>query len=168
MNSVQIHLALTHVPVVLSIVGLVMLAISFRINNNMLTKISYTFLFVAGLAALPVYFSGEGAEDVVEKLPGVSEAIIEEHEDIAKIAMISIAVCGLTALAALLAARFKIAGGGIKIGVLLLALVSGGLMFQTAHLGGQIRHSEIRSDVAVQSENGKGEKQNAQWEKDDD
>jgi uncharacterized membrane protein len=171
MNSVQLHLALTHVPVILSFVGLIMLLVSFFIKNTTLTKTSYIVLLVAGVAALPVYLSGEGTEEAIENLPGVSGAIIESHEDVAKLAMISIAAAGLLALAGLFSFRWQAATRAVKIIVLLLAVTSGGLMAQTAHLGGQIRHTEIRSGAAVQTENEagseKGNNGNNQQENDD-
>ena len=70
--------------------------------------------------------------------------------------MISIAAAGLLAFAALFSFRGQIAARVFKIVVLLLAITSGGLMAQTAHLGGQIRHTEIRSSVALQNSNENG------------
>ena len=164
MNSVQLHLALTHVPVILSLAGLIMLAVTFFIKNPTVTKTSYILLLVAGIAALPVYFTGEGTEEAIENLPGVSESVIEKHEEVAKLAMIAIAAAGLLALSALFSSRWQPAARVFKVVVLLLALTSGGLMAQTAHLGGQIRHSEIRSGLALQ----KGNENNQQQEKDND
>lgn len=146
------HLALTHVPVLLSLVGLIMLFISFLLKNAVLVKTSYILLFLAGLIALPVYFSGEGAEEAVEKLPGASEAIIERHEEVAKWSMISIAVAGLLALFAYFMSKQLMVARLLKGTVLAFALLSGGLMMLTAHLGGQIRHSEIRGPLSVQTE----------------
>ena len=172
MNSVQMHLALTHVPVILSLVGLIMLAVAFFVKKSTLTKTSYMLILFAGITAIPVFFTGEGTEEAIENLPGVSEAVIERHEDVAKLAMITIAVAGLTALAALFAFRWQIATRVFKVVVLLLAIASGGLMAQTAHLGGQIRHTEIRNSVAFQNgnENGGQNEGNAgkQQEEDDD
>jgi uncharacterized membrane protein len=153
MNSVQVHLALTHVPVVLSLVGIMMLAVAFFMKHPTITKTSYILIVIAGIAAIPVFLSGEGSEEAVENLPGVSEAIIERHEDVAKLAMISIAVAGLAALAALLSFGKRIAARVFRVVVLLSTIISGALMIQTAHLGGQIRHTEIRSGVALQNGN---------------
>ena len=171
MNSVQMHLALTHVPVILSFVGLIMLTLAFFIKNSIITKTSYVLLLVAGIAAIPVFFTGEGTEEAIENLPGVSEAIIERHEDVAKLVMIAITVAGLAALVALFSFRWQIAARVFKVVILLLAITSGGLMAQTAHLGGQIRHTEIRNGVALNNgtENGGENEGNAgQQEKDDD
>ena len=153
MNSVEMHLALTHVPVILSLVGLVILIVAILKRNRTLTKTSYIIILIAGVAALPVFFSGEGAEEAVEHLPGISEAIIERHEEVAKLAMIAIAATGALSLAALFFLRWVVASHILKATVLLLAVTSGGLMAQTAHLGGQIRHSEIRSTVVAQDTN---------------
>ena len=153
MNTVQLHLALTHVPVILSLVGLIMLIVAFFVKNTTLTKISYMLILTAGIAAMPVFFSGEGAEEAVENLPGISDAVIEKHEEVAKLAMISIAAAGLLALAALIMVRWSRI---LKIFVLMVAIISGGLMVQTAHLGGQIRHTEIRNGFALQNESAGG------------
>ncbi|RYF87517.1 MAG: hypothetical protein EON98_00090 [Chitinophagaceae bacterium] len=172
MNSVQMHLALTHVPVILSLVGLTMLLVAFFIKNTALTKTSYFIILVAGVAALPVFFSGEGTEEAVENLAGISETVIERHEEVAKFAMISIAVAGIMALAALFTFQYKVAARVFKIVLLLLAVISGGLMAQTAHLGGQIRHTEIKSEAAFQNGNedkaGNKSSGNHQLEKDGD
>ena len=156
MNSVQMHLALTHVPVILSLVGLIMLIVAFFIKNAILTKTSYILILVAGIAAIPVFFSGEGTEEAIENLPGVSEAVIERHEEVAKLAMISITAASLFALTALFSFRWQIPSRLFKMAVLLLAITSGGLMAQTAHLGGQIRHNEIGNGIAVQNGNEAG------------
>ena len=153
MNTVQLHLALTHVPVILSLVGMIMLIVAFFVKNTTLTKISYMLILTAGIAAMPVFFSGEGAEEAVENLPGISDAVIEKHEEVAKLAMISIAAAGLLALAALIMVRWSRI---LKIFVLMVAIISGGLMVQTAHLGGQIRHTEIRNGFALQNESAGG------------
>lgn len=169
MNSVQLHLALTHVPVILSFVGLIMLIVAFFIKSTTLTRTSYIVLLIAGVAALPVYFSGEGTEEAIENLPGVSESIIEEHEEVAKLAMISIAAAGLVSLTALFSSKWQSPARILKIVVLVIAIISGGLMAQTAHLGGQVRHTEIRNGLALQnSESGSGNEIDQQQDKDED
>ena len=169
MNSAQLHLALTHVPVLLSITGLIMLTVSFFIKNKTLTKTSYIIIAVAGILAVPVYLSGEETEEAVENLPGVSEGIISRHAEIAMWAMISIAVAGITALVAFFSFRWPAFAKVSKLMVLIFSLATGALMVQTAHLGGQIRHTEIRSGATAQSSTG-GEQNNAaqKGEKDDD
>ena len=148
MNQSQIHLALTHMPVILSLTGLVILIVSLVRNNPTVTKISFYILIAAGLFALPVFFTGEGAEETVEHLPGISDAIIEDHETIAKISLIIVLATALLAAAGLIRIAMKPMMNVVKYVVLLLSVVSTGLMLRTAHLGGQIRHTEIRATLA--------------------
>jgi uncharacterized membrane protein len=169
MNSAQMHLALTHVPVLLSLVGLAMLIVAWLKKNTTLTKTSYILILIAGVVAVPVFFTGEGAEETVEHSSGVSEGIIERHADMARLAMISIAATGVLALAAWLSFKWHLATRVLKPLVLVVAVISAGLMIQTAHLGGQIRHTEIRNGVAVQDEKkGVGEGQTGGYNGQDD
>lgn len=154
MNASQIHLALTHLPVILSLVGMIALAISFKKNNLPVRNTALYILLFAGIAALPVFFTGEGAEEIVEDFPGVSESLIAKHEAYASIALTAILTAAVLALAGLvkfLPARFA---KSIAVAVLIVSLISSGLLAQTAHLGGQIRHTEIRSGSMQQGENG--------------
>jgi uncharacterized membrane protein len=160
MNSAQMHLALTHVPVLLSITGLIMLVVSFIIKSKTLTRTSYVIISMAGIAAIPVYLTGEETEEVVEHLPGVSEAIISRHEEVAIWAMISIVAAGIMSLFALFSVKWPAIERVSKVLALLFTLVTGGLMAQTAHLGGQIRHSEIRNGATTQG-GSDGENENA-------
>jgi uncharacterized membrane protein len=175
MNSSQIHLALTHVPVILSLIGLTILIIALVRKNDTLTKTSFYILLTAGLFALPVYFTGEGAEEVVEDLPGVSEGIIGKHEQFASVSLTIILICGALSLAALFLYKSFSVARVMKYVVLLFAFASAVTMARTAHLGGQIRHTEIQSTVMATSneqengENAKQEKGSTQNEgKDDD
>jgi uncharacterized membrane protein len=151
MNSAQMHLALTHVPVLLSIAGLIILAVALLLKNTTLTKTSYSVILVAGIGAVAVYLTGEGAEEAVEHLPGVSEAIISKHEEVAQWALISVIATGVMALIGFFSFKWYAISRTSKILVLLLSMASGGLMAQTAHLGGQIRHTEMRNSTTAQN-----------------
>jgi uncharacterized membrane protein len=126
-----------------------------------------TILVVTAFAAIPVYLTGEPAEEVVEHLPGVSEQIIELHEDSALSSLVLAIVTGTFALVALFARRFsseKIAAAGAYI-TLILSLAAGAAMAYTANLGGQIRHTEIRQ---VQSGTAGTEQESKKKTNDDD
>lgn len=154
MNASQIHLALTHVPVVLSLVGLVVLVVSLLRKNDTLTKTAYYVFLFAGLFAIPVFFTGEGAEEVVEDIQGISEPVIEKHEGLASIALAALLAGGAFSLAGLLFYKKASFSRIIKPVLLVVALAAAGFMVQTAHLGGQIRHTEIRPGFSGQMESG--------------
>lgn len=159
MNAAQIHLALNHAPLFLSITGGILLLTGMFRKNELLRNISLFMLIAAAVFTAPVFLTGEGTEELVEHLPGVNEDAIERHEEMAKISMIIIAVTGVIALGALLL-RKKERLAKMLFGIsLVLSLASFGTMAQTAHLGGLIRHAELQNG-AVPAENEK--------EKDDD
>lgn len=107
--------------------------------------VSLAALVLVALVALPVYFTGDAIEDRVEKLPGVSEAVIDRHKDAAGVALAGAEVLGAIGVAGLvLVVRLAMPGWFIP-ATLALTIVGGGLMAWTANVGGQIRHTEIRA-----------------------
>lgn len=148
MDAVYFHLALNHFPVIASIFGLIILGYGALRRCDPLTNTGLVIMIVTGLVAIPVYLTGEPAEEVVEGLPGVIESLIESHEDFAKFALASAIVSGTVALVALLyswARSESKAGRSLVWAALVLAAVTVGTMGWTAKLGGVIRHTEIRA-----------------------
>ncbi|HEX5386779.1 MAG TPA: DUF2231 domain-containing protein [Gemmatimonadales bacterium] len=150
MNLVHVHLMLTHVPVLGVLFGTLVLLAAVPRRNDTLRRTALVVFVIAGIAAWATYLTGEPAEHAVEHVPGISEAIIDRHEDAALVATIGATILGLIALAGLVLYR---AGRAIANGFAGLSLVAGiavtALMIWTANLGGQIRHPEIRSGAQV-------------------
>jgi hypothetical protein len=146
-SPAQVHLALNHLPVVGALLASVVLVLGALVRNAPLRHFGLGLLVFAMVAALPVYFSGEPAEERIEHLPGVSEQTIEHHEDAALTALIAILVGGSIAGAALLTAAMR--RDKAAQALFALALVSSvsatALLARAAHLGGQIRHDELRT-----------------------
>lgn len=168
MNASQIHLALNHVPLFFSLIGGIILLFGFFKKNDSIKILSLYLIIVAALFTIPVYLTGEGAEELVEKLPGVSGGLIEEHEEIAKIGLIIIIISGITALGTLIVKKKE---SLLKTGFMLcavLSFVSFGFMAQTSHTGGQIRHTEIRNGATSLNNQGDetSEKEEDEKEKD--
>ncbi len=146
MNLAHVHLLLNHIPVMGITFGVLLLLLAFARRSEELKKVGLGVFVVTGALAVPTYFTGEPAEKVVERLPGVSSQIIERHEGAALIALIAASVVGALALAALLYFRApKTLPAWAALSALVLSLVVGGLMARAANFGGMIRHSEIRS-----------------------
>lgn len=150
MNSAHWHLILTHVPVVGMVLATLLLAAAWRIPNDAVKRLALGVVVAMALLALPTYFTGERAEDVVERLPGVSASAIDLHEDAAGYALAAIGVAGIVALAGLaLSARVSGLLGRFVAGTLVLAVLSAGVLAWTANLGGRIRHPEVQSKLLV-------------------
>ncbi len=110
--------------------------------------VSLAALVLVALVALPVYFTGDAIEDRVEKLPGVSEAVIDRHKDAAGVALAGAEVLGAIGVAGLVLVVRRALPGWFIPATLALTIVGGGLMAWTANVGGQIRHTEIRAGGA--------------------
>ena len=80
--------------------------------------------------------TGEPAEEVIEHLPGVSKATIEEHEDAATFAFAGVLAVGVAALGGLVFHwRAKPAPNWIVVVVLVLSVIVFAMMIRTANLG---------------------------------
>jgi uncharacterized membrane protein len=148
MSIVHLHLLLNHVPVIGALFGGLLLAFALLRRSNELVKAAFVIFTVLGGLAVIVFLTGGPTEEIVEKLPGFSESIAERHEDIALIATIMMAAFGALTLLALWMYRRRVLPRGVVVTALVIAIGVNGVMGYTANLGGQIRHTEIRSGGA--------------------
>ncbi|MBE2229470.1 MAG: hypothetical protein IAE96_02360 [Chitinophagaceae bacterium] len=148
MNAAQIHLALNHVPLFLSLIGGLVLILGIFRKNNAFITLSLFMLIAGALFTAPVFLTGEGTEELVEKAAGVNEAAIESHEDMAQISLIGIILTGVFALAGYVLRNRQSIYKGILTLTVLFSLASFVTMAQTAHLGGLIRHTELQTGQA--------------------
>jgi hypothetical protein len=89
MNWAHVHLLLNHVPVIGVAFGFFLLLLGVVRKSDELKRASLVVFVVVGALAVPTYLTGEPAEKIVRDLPGVSRALIEQHEDAAMFALIS-------------------------------------------------------------------------------
>ena len=144
MNWAHVHLVVNHVPAVLLVVALGLLATTARWKSDSLGIASLILLIGAAVVAGGAYLTGEPAEDVVQNLPGVSKPAIEEHEEAAEAAAVATALAGLLAAAGLVArVRLRTPSQWLMIVTVVAALAAAILMVRAANLGGYIRHPEI-------------------------
>jgi uncharacterized membrane protein len=153
MDLTHIHLLLNHAPVAALAFGLLVLAIGLFRHSQPLRLWAMALFVMGSVLVLPVYFTGEHAEEAVEKLPGVSESIIEMHEESATSSLVGLVSLGVVSAGALLLyASRKITPSVLSSAVLALAIAASALTVRTAYLGGQIRHTEIRDGAVPASE----------------
>lgn len=145
MSLAHVHLALNHVPVMGVLFAGVLLAIGVVRANPPLQRLALGFLLAFALTAVPVYLTGQSAEHLAERLPGVSEAAIDRHEDAARLSLIAVEVLGAGALLGLAAFRRASIPRAFALGLLGLTLATTGLFGWTGYVGGEIRHPEIRA-----------------------
>lgn len=148
MSPVHIHLMLNHIPVIGMILALFLFAVAAVKRSDELVKVILALFILLAVVSIPVYLTGEPAEDAVEHLPGVSRDIIHEHEDAAAFALASVDVLGVASLVGLFLFRRSALPQWFVAVILVLSLVTSAIMVRTGNLGGQVRHSEIRSGSA--------------------
>jgi peptidoglycan/LPS O-acetylase OafA/YrhL len=169
MNTTHLHLLLNHFPIIGTLIGtgLLLWAIIKKQDNGKL--ISSALLILMALIAIPVYLTGEPAEESVEKLAGVSETMIELHEDAATIAMWLMGIAALFAFAAIVAQlRKHKSAKQLFLGTFIFSAICFAAMARTGYYGGQIRHTEIRSDASAGQQNEKETQKKNELKKDDD
>lgn len=167
MDLLYLHLVLNHFPVIGTFIGIALLILGFVSRSDAVKRASLAVLIGMALMTVPVYLTGEPAEERVENAAGVSKPLMEEHEDAAGLAFAAMGVAGFVALASLLIAfrAPKYANFGFA-AALVVSLAAFGLVARTASLGGQIRHAEIR--VGTGQTNTETETKQKEREKDDD
>jgi hypothetical protein len=153
MNTAHLHLILNHIPVVGTFISLGLFGFALWKRSEESKGTALGLLVITAILAVPAFLTGEPAEGVVKALPGVSQAIIEQHEEAAHGAFIALCILGGVALAGLFwFRRGRLVPLWFSSVVLAGSLLVGGWMAWTANLGGQIRHSEIRSGGQAQAD----------------
>src|SRR3984885_121930 len=146
MDLAHIHLLLNHFPVIGIIIGGGLFLLSLITNSDDLKRASLVVLLGIALISIPTYMSGNGAQDGIKSLPGVSKSLIEAHEGAALVAMAFMLVTGAFAWLGLWQFRrlARIPNWNLAL-ILVLVVVTFGLMARASNLGGEIRHAEIRA-----------------------
>lgn len=159
MNQTHIHLIITHLPIFGSILGAFALIHGIWTKNNMTLIAAYNVLIISALGAGIAYGTGEGAEETVEHIQGISKSMIEEHAESALFSLISLIIVGLASLVGLfITFRNSVLTKLFALITLFLTLAAFGIIARTGYLGGQIRHTEIgKNAVSPIDKAGNGE-----------
>ena len=151
MTPAHLHLIFNHYPLVLALVAVVLLALAQRPERTQLLKAGLWVAIFATLTVLPTYFSGEGAEELVEDMPHVSHSLIHEHEEMAEKALIAFLAMGGLAVAALVRLHKGFGAALLPAHLTLVALlVCLALVALTANLGGKVSHPEMRDGAKTE------------------
>jgi hypothetical protein len=144
MNAAYIHITLNTIPVILNVTGLLILLAGLFRKNVAVVNTALAILLASAITGVPVYYSGEEAEHIVEKLEGVNAAAIEPHEEAAKFAYIAAVIQAVVVIAALVISIRRGLTGWIMIVVVVVGLWSTSVVLRTAYLGGKIHHPETQ------------------------
>ncbi|MEO9257947.1 MAG: hypothetical protein ABI207_06170 [Crocinitomicaceae bacterium] len=152
MNGAHIHLLVNHMPIILPIVGVIILVTGLISKSEAVKRTAFMIFILGAISAIFAMNSGEGAEDIAEKLSGVTKKFIHTHEESAETFAILLYILGGLSLLGLWASfKQKSFSKIIIIITLVFAFVVLYFAKQTGTTGGEIRHTEIRNENAIQT-----------------
>ncbi|MCB9261328.1 MAG: hypothetical protein H6607_02975 [Flavobacteriales bacterium] len=163
MNGAHWHLVVNHLPIIFPMVGVIVMITGFVSKSEAVKRTAFMIFILGAFAAIAAMTTGEGAEEVVEEINGVSKHFIETHEETAEtFAFLSYILGGISLLGLWASIKQKSFSSIVSIATLVFAFIALFFAKQTGTTGGEIRHTEIRNG----NNNSASEQHNA--EKDDD
>jgi uncharacterized membrane protein len=146
MDATHIHLILTHFPIVGTMIGIGILAYGQFSKNDEIKKVALVIFVLMAILTIPVFLTGEEAEETVEHIAGVSEQLIENHEELAEKAIWLMGLLGILSLINFFAIVKKLSfAKTISLITLIVSLGTFVHFVKVGSTGGEIRHSEIRT-----------------------
>ena len=149
-NWAHVHLMINHIPVI-GLMGILLLLLYAVFRRSEEVKlVSYGALLLIAVMTIVVFVTGQAAEDMAKKIPGVTENDIGRHEEAAGLSLTGIELSGTLALVGLILRRRR---GSLPkwnvIAVFVVTIISTLIVLYTANLGGEIRHTEIRGPGSI-------------------
>lgn len=152
MNPLHVHLLINHLPVFGTLLGIVVLMLALWRRSEQIESVAYFLFIISSLGAVISYLTGEGAEEAVEHIQGISKTAIERHEDFAIYPLLTLILLGVVSVVGIILIQEKSRlVGKIRSVLLILAVISFVLIAWAGYLGGQIRHTELQKGNQDQS-----------------
>lgn len=145
MNYAHWHIMLNHFPIIGMLFNVILWLVAVRTNQPMLYRTALGWFIGLAILTIPVYVTGQNGHEILHGLPGVTHDVIDIHEQWGTYTLVASLTTGILALIGLI--QFRRANQLPPLSkalILLLSLMTAGIAFYTGHLGGQIRHTEIR------------------------
>ena len=159
MDLTHLHLLITHLPIMGSILGAIVLIQGVWSNSSQTKIAAYSLFILSSIGGGIAYLTGEAAEETVERIQGVADTVIEQHEEFAIVSLVALLVLGAASLLGIFLEANKAAiSRKYALGLMFLAVINFGLVAWTGYQGGQIRHTEITNITAsIAPQNGEQE-----------
>jgi hypothetical protein len=146
MNGAHLHLIVTHLPVLGTAFGTLLLGFGLFRGSRVIQQLALGVLVLAGVTAGAAYLTGEGAEEVIERALGARKPYLDRHEEAGLVGLVAAGIAGGMALVVLVSGwRGRPLSKGLALLNFVLAVAASGTLAWVANLGGQIGHPEIRS-----------------------
>lgn len=147
MNDAHLHMLVNHFPIVGTILGLLVLIGGLFYKNMPIKNTAYFLFLIAAVFAVFSMATGDGAEELVEDMPNIGHKIIHEHEELAEKFAIILYLLGLVSIIGLVTnIRKHPKALFFSYSVVVIAIVAVFFSTKVGTSGGEIRHTEIRTD----------------------
>ena len=161
MNNAHLHLVVNHLPIIFPFVGIIILLIGVFTKSEVSKRNAYLIFILGAIASIAAMATGEGAEEGVENISGVSESLIKTHEEAAELfAGFSYLLGGISLIGLLSSFKNFTFSKFFPFLTLIVAVTAIYFAQKAGNTGGEIRHTEIRNGATVQNgdqaENGGG------------
>ncbi len=146
MNLPHLHLLLNHLPIITPIIGLLVLILGFFFKSTIIKRTALFIFILGSLFTFPAFNTGEGAEEGVENISGISEDLIKIHEEHAETFSVFAYLLGaFSTLGIWISWKQKTYTDAFNYLVIAFSLVTLYFGAKTGTSGGEIRHTEIRT-----------------------
>jgi membrane protein YqaA with SNARE-associated domain len=153
MNAPYIHLIFSHLPVTGVPISLMIFLIAYIKRSHQIFIAGCWVLLIVSLGAVPTYWAGEPAEEIVKHLPHFNEQVFERHEAWGQYALMSTLLSGFLALVCLFYDSFrKTIIKPLIVATIVWVTVNAAILLMTANYGGKVNHQEIRSGAVTYQE----------------
>lgn len=152
MNGAYFHLVINHFPIVGMILGTLLLIAGLIFKDRGVNLSATGTIAFSVLTAFMAYMSGDAAEDLAKTIPGITESLINAHEDSASIGMYMAVPAGImAALAFYSILKNEKSARYLIIITLVLSLFASAAMGYAGKTGGAIRHTEFEKTLSGSS-----------------
>lgn len=154
MNEIHLHLLTNHLPIVGILIATPILLVGLILKKKDVVSTGIFTMLFSGIGAYIAHVTGEKAEHIAEDIPGITESLIEHHEEASQpffLLMLAIAVISLLAIFIKKSKPqlFSYASYFLAIAGIVACVLS----YEAGKSGGEIRHEEIREGYILPSVN---------------
>ena len=147
MNEAHLHMVVNHFPIIGTILAIGILIAGLLSKNRSIINTSYVLFVIGAIFGILSMNTGEGAEELVEDMPGIGWKVIHEHEELAEKMALLLDFLGVLSLVGFYFQYKKNAKEKlVSYIILLIGIASLFVIQKVGTSGGEIRHTEIRKD----------------------
>jgi uncharacterized membrane protein len=146
MNDAHLHMVVNHFPIIGTILAIGILTAGLLNKNQSIINTAYVLFIIGAIFGILSMNTGEGAEEMVENMPGIGWEIIHDHEELAEKMALLLNVLGLLSIIALyLNYKKNTKEKLVSLFILAIGIASLFVVQKVGTSGGEIRHTEIRA-----------------------